>query len=191
MSDVSTQGIPGVEILPERVREGVWVLVLIQGILAAIIGILLIASPGVTAIALVQVLAWYWIFGGAISIISLVQDRTLWALKIGLGMLNILTGLFIIAAPLFSTAVLLSFYVILLGASGVLHGGVEIYRAIKGSGWGMGLLGVLNIALGLLILMNIGGAIVVAPFVFGWVALFFGITAIVSAFTLKKALKAA
>jgi uncharacterized membrane protein HdeD (DUF308 family) len=190
MSDVASQ-VSESGGFPEKVREGVWVLVLIQGILALIIGVLLIASPGVTALALVQVLAWYWIFSGAISIISLVHDRTLWGLKIGLGMLNIVTGLIIIGAPLFSTAVLIAFYVIFLGVSGVLHGGVEIYRAVKGSGWGMGLLGVLNIVLGLLILMNLGGAIVVAPFVFGWVALFFGIAAIVSSFTLKKALKAA
>lgn len=162
-----------------------WVLLLIQGIIAIIIGFLLVSSPVVTTLVLVQVLAWFWIIGGAIGIISLVNDRTMWGLKVFSGIVSILAGLFIVGAPIMGAAVAVSVYILFLAVTGLIRGGMAVFGAFKGGGWGMGLLGALDIVISALLLANLGVATLIAPLVFGWIALIGGVVAFIMAFVVR------
>ena len=48
-----------------------WWLVLLEGIAAVIIGIFLLASPGITLFALVQITGFFWLIGGIFRIVSI------------------------------------------------------------------------------------------------------------------------
>jgi uncharacterized membrane protein HdeD (DUF308 family) len=54
-----------------------WWLVLLQGIFAAIFGILLLIAPGPSLIFLVQVLGFYLLIEGILRIVSIFLDASL------------------------------------------------------------------------------------------------------------------
>lgn len=175
----------------EETGSGAWVLVLIQGIAAIVIGLLLLFSPVITTVVLVQILGWYFIISGAIGIISLVKDRTMWGLKIFMGIIGILAGIFIVGAPLYSSLLTVAVYAMIIAIYAIVAGAVEIFRAFKGAGWGQGLLGLFNLFIGGYLLMNLGKAALALPWAFGLLAVVMGIVAIVGAFQLKKLTPAA
>ena len=59
-----------------------WWLILIEGILAIIIGILLFTSPVQTMAAIVVFLGLYWLIKGIFDIISMFVDHTAWGWKL-------------------------------------------------------------------------------------------------------------
>jgi uncharacterized membrane protein HdeD (DUF308 family) len=164
--------------------EGVaipWWLVLLEGIAAVIIGLFLLAAPGITLLFLVQVTGFFWLIGG------IFVDKSLWGWKLIAGILGILAGIVVLQHPLWSTLLLPAVYVIILGILGIISGGASLVMAFRGGGWGMGTLGVLSIVLGIVLLLNplyIG--IAVLPFVLGAFSLVGGILAIVLAFVTRK-----
>lgn len=167
-------------------KSKTWLLVLMQGVLAVLVGFLLVRSPLITTVTLVQILAWYWIITGAISMISIAADRTLWGWKLFGGLLGVIAGLFVIGAPIFSAVIVLKVYIFILGIQAIVAGGIDVFRAFKGAGWGAGLWGVLNIVIGAFLLANLGAAALIAPLVFGWIAIIFGIAVVVMAFVVRK-----
>ena len=55
-----------------------WWLIMIAGIAAFIVGMLLLISPGVSLVILVQLLGLYWLVTGILSIVSLFVDMSHW-----------------------------------------------------------------------------------------------------------------
>ena len=88
--------------------------------------------------------------------------------------------------PLWSTILLPAILVIFLGIQAIVSGGASLILAFQGGGWGMGILGVLNVILGLVLLFNplIGAAVL--PFFLGALGLVGGIAAIVGAFAIRR-----
>jgi uncharacterized membrane protein HdeD (DUF308 family) len=163
-----------------------WWLVLLEGIAAVIIGIVLLAAPGITLFALVQITGFFWLIGGIFRIVSIFVDSSSWVWKLLGGIIGILAGLVVLQHPLWSTLLLPAVYVIILGIQGIILGGASLVMAFRGGGWGTGVLGVLSIVLGVVLLLNplfIG--IAVLPFVLGAFALFGGILAVVAAFMMR------
>jgi uncharacterized membrane protein HdeD (DUF308 family) len=72
--------------------------------------------------------------------------------------------------------------IIILGIQGLIYGGVSIYQAFKGAGWGVGILGVVSVIFGIYLLANIGASTFVLPWVLGILAIVGGVIAIVMAF---------
>jgi uncharacterized membrane protein HdeD (DUF308 family) len=163
-----------------------WWLVLLQGIAAVIIGIFLLTAPGVTLLFLVQVLGFFWLIGGILGIVSIFIDSSLWGWKLVSGILGIIAGLVVLQHPLWSTILLPAILVIFLGIQAIVSGGASLILAFQGGGWGMGILGVLNVILGLVLLFNplIGAAVL--PFFLGALGLVGGIAAIVGAFAIRR-----
>ena len=163
-----------------------WWLVLLEGIAAAIIGILLLTSPGIPLFALVQITGFFWLIGGIFRIVSIFVDSSSWGWKLLGGIIGILAGLVVLQHPVWSTLLLPAVYVIILGIQGIILGGASLVMAFRGGGWGTGVLGVLSIILGVVLLLNplfIG--IAVLPFVLGAFALVGGILAVVAAFMMR------
>src|SRR5918997_6808141 len=79
-----------------------WWLVLLEGVFAAIFGILLLIAPGATLIFLVQVLGVYLFIEGILRLVSIFLDSSLWGLKLGIGILGIFAGIVVLNHPLLS-----------------------------------------------------------------------------------------
>ena len=162
-----------------------WWLVLLEGIAAVIIGILLLAEPRMTITVLIWILGIYWFVAGIFSIISIFIDSSAWGWKLFIGILGILAGLVIMRHPLWSSLLVPTVAVIVLGIQGLIMGVVRLIQAFQGEGWGAGILGVLSILFGIVLLMNPVIAGLTLPWVLGIFGIIGGIFAIITAFRLK------
>lgn len=167
-----------------------WWSVLINGIFAVVIGLLLLGAGDITkaegALVVVQILGWYWFFTGIMNIVLIFIDHTMWGLKLFAGIVGILAGVAIIQHPFWSPFVVGVTLVVVLGIQGIIIGVVDIIKAFKGGGWGIGLLGVLNIVLGAWLIAERQVATLALPWVAGIFALGGGIAAIVLSFSARK-----
>ncbi len=169
----------------EQKRAMPWWIPLIQGIALVVVGILLFTNTTATTLVLAQILAIYWLISGIMEIVSIFIDRSAWGLKLIGGIIGIWAGLFIINNPIGGTLAFGLAVVVILGVQALMLGVVNILQAFRGAGWGIGLLGVVNIILGLILLSNALIATVMLPWVLGGFAVVGGIAAIVMAFRLK------
>jgi uncharacterized membrane protein HdeD (DUF308 family)/predicted flap endonuclease-1-like 5' DNA nuclease len=163
-----------------------WWLVLVEGIAAILVGILLFARPAATIIVLIQFLGIYWLITGIFSIISLIWDRSAWGWKLVSGVLGILAGILIVQNPLWSTLLVPTSLAIVLGVTGLIIGILQLMKALNGGGWGIGVLGVLSILLGLLLIARPAIAALSLPWVLGFLLIAGGILAIFGAFQLRR-----
>jgi uncharacterized membrane protein HdeD (DUF308 family) len=165
-----------------------WWLPLLQGIAALIVGILLLTNTAATLVTLVIFLGVYWFIGGIFDLVSLFIDRTHWGWKLFSGILGILAGIFVVQNPLWSAILVPATLVWILGIFGVIIGAVALFRAFQGAGWGVGILGVISVILGLILM---GGNPLVATAVLVYVAAIWaiigGVAAIIYAFRLRSA----
>lgn len=159
-----------------------WWLILIEGISLLIIGGLLLMNTKQTTLILVQIMGVYWIISGIFQLINMFMDHTAWGWKLFAGIIGILGGLVILSQPIMSTIIVLQVAIIILGIQGIVYGGIGLYQAFKGAGWGAGILGGLSILFGIILLANIWVATFSLPWVLGVFAIVGGIMAIVAAF---------
>ncbi len=162
-----------------------WWLVLIDGIALLVLGILFIISPVETAAIAVTLLGAYWLVGGILRIVSIFIDRTSWGWNLFAGILAVLAGLAVLQHPLWSSLVVGSTIIIILGIQAVIYGGIGLYLAFKGAGLGPGILAGINLLVGLALLFNVWVATFSLPWVIGVLAVVGGISGIVFAFRLR------
>jgi uncharacterized membrane protein HdeD (DUF308 family) len=164
-----------------------WWLLLIQGIAALVIGGLLLAYPAKTTVALVYFIGWWWLVTGIFDLGSLFVSREMWGWKVFSGILGIVAGGYIIGAPLVGAAVVLGTVTLLLGINGMIIGVVDVVQAFQGAGWGKGILGVFSFVIGAVIAFNFTTFAKAMPWVWGIIAIGFGLAAIVMSFQVRKA----
>ncbi len=167
-----------------------WWLVLLQGIALIVLGALLLTSPGMTTVVLIQFLGIYWLIKGIFDIVSMFIDHRQWGWKLFGGILGIIAGIVILQHPLWSTLLVPATLVWILGFMGVIMGGISLFQAFKGAGWGVGILGVLSIVFGLYLLANTFVATLSLPWVLGIFGLVGGVVAIWNSFKLRSLQKA-
>jgi uncharacterized membrane protein HdeD (DUF308 family) len=159
-----------------------WWLIVLQGFFAALIGLLLLISPGITIVVMVQFMGFYWLIGGLFTIVNIFLNRAMWGWKLVGGLIGIIAGFAVIQNPLWSALVVPSTLVIFLGISGILIGAVYMAQAFSGAGWGAAILGILSALFGLVLLANPILGAVTLTFVLGLIGLVGGITAMVFSF---------
>ncbi len=167
-----------------------WWLLLIQGILALILGSFLLVYPIRTLSVIIWFLGFYWFFSGIVTLFSAFSDSRERGMKIFLGILGIILGLLILAYPLYSTFVVPFIFTIMVGVFALIYGFIALYGGLTGKGWGVGILGLLSVIFGLIILANPYVSTLAVPFVFGILGVIFGFAAIVGSFFLRSAQKA-
>lgn len=167
-----------------------WWLVLLEGIALVILGALLLTSPAMTTLVLIQFLGIYWLVKGIFDIVSIFIDRRQWGWKLFGGILGIIAGIIILQHPLWSALLVPATLVWLLGFFGIIMGAISIYQAFKGAGWGVGILGVLSIIFGLYLLANALISTLSLPWVVGLFALVGGAVAIWNSFKVRSLQKA-
>ncbi len=166
-----------------QARQGVpWWLMLVQGIAMVLIGLLLLFNPLATVLVIVVFIGASWFVSGVTDLVGLIWDRSNLVWKVISGVIGIWAGLAVLGQPFMSTILLPTIYVLILGITGVIFGGVQVYQGLKGGGWGATALGIVNIIIGFLLVMNPLAGAVALPFVFGIFAIAGGIVAIIAAF---------
>ena len=126
-----------------------WWAVLLEGIVALIIGIFLLTTPREAITFLVFLLGIYWLISGIFSIVSIFVDSSQWGWKLFLGILGIIAGIIVIQHPLWSSILIPTLTAIIIGIFGIIMGIIGIIQAFQGAGWGVGILGVLSILFGI------------------------------------------
>lgn len=162
-----------------------WWLLLAEGIIAIIVGIMLMMNPYEFSVLLVQVLAIYWLIKGIVAIISIFVDSSAWGWKLFIGIVGIIAGYVLIRHPIVGTATVAISFVVVLGIQGVIIGIVELIQAFQGGGWGIGILGGLSVVIGIWLLLNAWASAAMLPWVLGILAVAGGVFAIIMAFRLK------
>jgi uncharacterized membrane protein HdeD (DUF308 family) len=136
-----------------------WGLVLVEGIIAALFGLILLVAPGASLFFLVLLLGIYLLIAGIFRIIGIFSDSSSWGWKLAAGILCLIAGLAIVSNPLWSTTLASTWLVILVGFLAMLQGAAGLIVAFQGGSWGVGVFSVLGILFGLFlaIFMLIGG----------------------------------
>ena len=163
-----------------------WWLVLLEGIVAVIVGIFLITNPASTLIFLVTFLGIYWLVTGVLNLITLFWNRSQWGWKLFTGIVGIIAGLLIIQNPLISTLVVPATFALVLGFLGLVIGIGQLIQAFRGGGWGVGVLGAVSILLGFLLIARPLVAGLTLAFLMGFLLVLGGILAFIAAFSLRS-----
>jgi uncharacterized membrane protein HdeD (DUF308 family) len=163
-----------------------WWIVLLEGIFAALFGLLLLTAPGATLLYLVQVFGFYLLIGGILRMVSIFVDTSSWGWKLFGGILGILAGIVVLNHPLWSTIAIPTYLVYLISVLAIAEGAVCLFMAFTGDGWGIGILGILSIIFGLVVILNPLIGVVALPFVLGGFMMVGGIAAVVASFRLRS-----
>jgi uncharacterized membrane protein HdeD (DUF308 family) len=173
-------------------KQRPWWLSLLAGIVAVIVGGVLLWAPAKTKAdawtVLIAILGIYWLVTGFLEIIGLFSDRTAWGWKLFIGIISIVAGAYILMYPIASALALPRVFVLVLGIWGLLQGIIMLIMAFRGGGWAAGILGALAIIFGAALVANysVPGVGVATVWTVGFVALFGGIILIVQAFRTRS-----
>jgi uncharacterized membrane protein HdeD (DUF308 family) len=162
-----------------------WWLVLLEGIVAALFGLLLLFAPGATLLFLVQVLGLYLFIAGLFRIIGIFVDSSLWGLKLAAGVLCILAGILVLRHPMWSGVLVPTVLVFYIGFLSIFQGGIGIFLAFRGGGWGIGVVGALGILFGLILVSNPVIGVATLPLALGIFMLAGGVVAVGQAFRMR------
>jgi uncharacterized membrane protein HdeD (DUF308 family) len=162
-----------------------WWLVLLEGIFAGIFGLLLLAAPAATLLFLVQVFGFYLFIGGIFRLVSIFTDSSSWGWKLVGSLLGIVAGIVVLQHPLLSTIIVPTYVIYIIAVLAIAEGVFELIAAFQGSGWGLGILGILRILFGLILAFNPLLGVIALPFVLGGFMLVGGIFAVVASLRMR------
>ena len=164
-----------------------WWIPLIEGIALLIVGVLLLTSPIETTLRLTRILGLFWFVGGIFEIVSIFIDRSAWGWKLIGGIIGLWAGYYLVMTPVAGALILGFTIIVLLGIQALLMGIVHLVQALRGAGWGIGLLGIINLIFGVILLSNTLIGIASLPIIIGIFAIIGGIGTIFMAFRLRSA----
>ena len=163
-----------------------------RGGLLVILGIYALSSPGMTLLALTQVLGVFLLADGILAIIAGTMGWTesrFWT--IARGVLAILIGLFVLAHPMVTGAIAAVTVVFVIAVQSIAGGVLEVVAAIRerkeieGEGW-LILGGVLSIVFGGILLMAPMASSLFLIRILGVFAIGFGAALTINAFRVRK-----
>jgi uncharacterized membrane protein HdeD (DUF308 family) len=168
-----------------------WWLVLVEGIVVALLGLILLVAPGASLVFLVWLLGIYLFVAGIFRIIGIFSDSSFWGWKLAAGILCLIAGLAILSNPLWSTTVASTWLVILVGFLAMLQGAAGLIVALQGGGWGMGALSVVGILFGLFLVINPLIGVATLTLILAIFMLIGGAGAVIQAFRMRTGAAAA
>jgi uncharacterized membrane protein HdeD (DUF308 family) len=167
-----------------------WWLGLVQGIALLVLGALCLSAPGATIVVLVQLTGLYWLITGILGLIGLISDRSGWLWKAVAGVIGILAGMAIVAHPLWSSILVPTTLVIVIGIFGIVNGILVMIQSWGVRRWSGVILGLVGALLGLVLVANPLIGAVTLPFVLGLFAIVGGIMSIAMAWFERRARRA-
>jgi uncharacterized membrane protein HdeD (DUF308 family) len=141
-----------------QTKQRPWWLTLIAGVLAVVVGAILLWAPAKTKVdtyqVLVAILGIYWLVSGVFDIVAIFIDHSMWGWKLFVGIVSIFAGVAILAYPVAAAVQLPKIFALVLGIWGLMYGVILLIMAFSGGGWGAGILGVLGIIFGIALMVN-------------------------------------
>jgi uncharacterized membrane protein HdeD (DUF308 family) len=168
-----------------------WGLVLVEGIVLALFGLILLVAPGASLVFLVWLLGIYLLIAGISRIVGIFLDSSYWGWKLAAGILCLIAGLAVLSNPLWSTTLASTWLVILVGFLAMLQGAAGLIVALQGGGWGMGALSVVGILFGLFLVINPLIGVGALTLIFAIIMLIGGVGAVFQAFRMRREAAAA
>ena len=168
-----------------------WWLVLVEGLLIALFGLILLVAPGASLFFLVLLVGIYLLVAGVLRIVGIFLDSSSWGWKLAAGILCLIAGLAILSDPLWSTTLASAWLVILVGFLAMLQGAAGLIVAFQGGGWGMGALSALGILFGLFLVINPLIGVATLTFILAIFMLIGGVGAVVQALRMRREAAAA
>ena len=168
-----------------------WWLVLVEGIVVALFGLLLLGAPGASLFFIVQLFGLYLFIAGIFRIIDIFIDPSSWGLKLIAGILCLIAGLAVLRHPLWSTIAAPAGLVIIVGFLAMFQGIAGLVVAFQGGGWGMGVLSVLGILFGFILVINPLIGVAALTFILAIFMLIGGVGAVIQAFRMRREAAAA
>ena len=163
-----------------------WWLVLVEGIVVSLFGLILLVAPGASLVLLVWLLGIYLLIAGIFRIIGIFLDSSSWGWKLVAGILCLIAGFAVLSNPLWSTTLASTWLVIIVGFLAMLQGGAGLIVAFQGGGWGMGVLSVLGILFGLFLVINPLIGVGALTFILAIFMLIGGVGAVFQAFRMRR-----
>jgi uncharacterized membrane protein HdeD (DUF308 family) len=163
-----------------------WWLVLLEGIFAGIFGLLLLSAPGASLLFLVQIFGFYLFIGGIFRLVSIFTDSSSWGWKLVGGLLGIFAGIVVLQHPVLSTLIVPAYLIYIIAFLAIAEGVFELIAAFQGSGWGLGILGILRILFGIILVVNPMLGVITLMFVLGAFMLVGGIFAVVASLRMRS-----
>jgi uncharacterized membrane protein HdeD (DUF308 family) len=163
-----------------------WWLVLVEGIVVALLGLILLVAPGASLIFLVWLLGIYLFIAGISRIVGIFLDSSFWGWKLAAGILSLIASFAVFGNPLWSTTLASTWLIILVGFLAMLQGAAGLIVAFQGGGWGMGVLSVLSILFGLFLVINPLIGVATLTFILAIFMLIGGVGAVVQGFRMRR-----
>ena len=159
---------------------------MVEGIVAAVLGLILLVAPGASLFFLVLLLGIYLLIAGIFRIVGVFLDSSSCGWKLAAGILCLIAGLAILSDPLWSTTLASRWLVILVGFLTMLQGGAGLVVAFQGGGWGVGVLSVLGILFGLFLVINPLMGVATLTLILAIFMLIGGVGAVLQAFRMRR-----
>ena len=163
-----------------------WWLVALRGALAVIFGIVTLAWPGMTLLALIFLWGFYALIDGISSIaLGAAVRRHRWS-NVLIGVVGVLAGLVAIMLPGETAVVLLVIIAVWAIVAGVVQviAGIALRRTMAHA-WFLIVTGALTFILGVVLLLNPGAGALALVTTIGVFALIWGVSLILMAFRLR------
>lgn len=164
MTTTTVDATAAADAVRQQVSKNWWIL-LIQGILTVLLGVLLLVNPPATLSAIALVLGIFWLVGGVMDIIGAFTGRSNrhWFWQILGGALGVIAGLLLIFNPQIGAAIGVSLLTLMIGIMAALAGVFNIIGAIMmrkeidGEFW-MIIWGAVLLLLGIWAIFDLGAA---------------------------------
>lgn len=170
-----------------------WWIVVVRGLLAVVLGIVALVWPGPTARVIIVLFGVWALIDGIIALVSIITGGgRSWGWLLLEGVLGIAAGIIAFRAPVtvaLALVLLIAFWSIMIGVLEI-SGSLQV-RQVPGSGWGWLLAsGVVSIVFGILLFVwpDLGFATLII--LIGIYALALGVVWLITAFMIRKDLKA-
>lgn len=162
-----------------------WLLI-VEGVLAIVIGFFFLLQPVKTLMAIGILLAVFWLIHGLNTLVSLIWNRESWGWKLFVGALGVIIGVSILLAPMTGAAALSVALVILLGAYGLIAGIVEIYMGIDRREAGTVVIGALTFIFGFVFMLYPVIGLAIIPWILGIISILTGVLSLWLAISLRR-----
>lgn len=174
-----------------QLAQQVWWYPVVRGVIAVVLGVIVMANPASSVIFLVRVLGAFLIVDGIVTLVDALRRRRAaggdsgWRLTGGV--LGVVIGVVLLVWPSATLGIL----AIILGAWAVVAGiiatlGALSMRSVPGSGWGWGLFwGLVTLAFGCALIFSPRESVSVIAWIIGLYAVLSGIVLVVLGFVVR------
>jgi uncharacterized membrane protein HdeD (DUF308 family) len=164
-----------------------WWILLLEGAVQLILGLLLLFSTDITIFILIQLIGIYWLIRGLIMIIQIfIGKEKDWGWLLLGGLLGIIAGIVVLRYPIFSSFILLEFLVVLIAFVGIVQGTIAIIRGLKVESFWEVILGITLWIVCLFLLFNPLSSVLTLPIVIGILWVLNGAVLTLMSFYLRK-----